>query len=186
MPSDNSALVLRQLLGQAAQPVQPVLMVLRALHGQGVNHAVPMLRAGPHIEGDQVQAVFIFGEVVPQLPEQHGAVDLRVCRESGGFNLLEALNEPPLILVASLERIKTHVCPLVIPRPIAVLESPLWILRQRPLPVVINNRRKLGLSCGGGTGVAEEGGSDPNAGRDEQRGASTGRMAHSSPREGRL
>ena len=127
-----------------------------------------MLWAGPHVEGDQVQAVFIFREVVSQLPEQHGAIDLGVCRESGGLNLLEALNEPPLILVASLECIKTHVCPLVIPRPIAVLESPLWILRQRPLPVIINNRRKLGLSCGGRTGVTEEGGSNPNAGCDEQ------------------
>ena len=157
-------------------------MVLRAHHGQGVYHAVSMLRPGPHIEGDKVQAVFIFCPAVLQLPEQHGAVDLRVCREGGGFDLLEALNEPPLILEASLERLKTHVCPLIIPRAIAVLESSLRVLGQRPLPVVINNGGQLCLSRRGGAGLTKKGGSGHNTGREEQRGASTGRMAHSSPR----
>ena len=129
-----------------------------------------------------MQAVFIFCAVVPQLPEQHGSIDLRVCREGGGLNLFEALHESPLILVALLERLKTHVCPLVISRAIAVLEPSLRILGQRPPPVVINNGGQLSLGRRGGADLAKECGGDPNAGQVEQRGASTGRMAHSSPR----
>ena len=68
-----------------------------------------------------MQAVFICCDVVPQLPKQQGAVDLRVCREGGGLDLFEALHEPTLVFVASLECLKAHVCPLVIPRAIAVL-----------------------------------------------------------------
>ena len=142
-------------------------MVLRAHHGQGVYHAVSMLRPGPHIEGDQVQAVFIFCPAVPQLPEQHGAVDLRVCREGGGLDLFEALHEPTLIFIAFLECLKTHVCPLVISRAIAVLKPPLRVLGQRPLPVVINNGGQLSLSRRGGTGLAKKGGSDHSTSRDE-------------------
>jgi hypothetical protein len=81
--------------------------------------------------------------------------------------LLEALNEPPLILEASLERLKAHVCPLVISRAIAVLKPPLWVLGQRPLPVVINNGGQLSLSRRGGTGLAKKGGSDHSTSRDE-------------------
>ena len=156
-------------------------MILCAHHGQGIDHAVPMLRPGPHIEGDQVQSVLILCQIVPQLPEQHGAVDLRVCRQRGGFDLLKALHEPPLILEASLKRVKAHVCPLVIPRAIAVLESSLWIMGQRPLPVVINNCGQLSLSRCGGTDLTEKSGSGHKTRCKEQRGVSTGRVAHSSP-----
>ena len=129
-----------------------------------------------------MQAVFIFCEVVPQLTEQHGAVDLRVCREGGGLDLFEALHEATLILVASLECLKAHVCPLVICRAIAVVESLLWVMGQRPLPVIINNGGQLSLSRRGGAGLAKKGGSDHYTGRERQRGTSTVRMAHSSPR----
>ena len=133
-----------------------------------------------------MQAVLILCEVVPQLPEQHGAVDLRVCREGGGLDLFEALHEPTLIFIAFLECLKTHVCPLIIPRAIAVLESSLRVLGQRPLPVVINNGGQLCLSRRGGAGLTKKGGSGHNTGREEQRGASTGRMAHSSPPVGQV
>ena len=121
-------LIVRKLIGKGAQAAEPVKVILLCLHRQIVDHAMPVLRPGAHIERNEMQAVLEPPPALSELAHQHVAIDAGIMAEGGGLDLLEPRYEGALVLIPLLKCRKTVICPLSVARAVAILEPSFGIL----------------------------------------------------------